>query len=726
MLKDVSKSAIYFIMGLIFYLLYIFSPASLMNLYFSLYAILSLASRVAVAFTGFSLPVDYYFWLNNAALICQTVGLILLLTSIYTLLEQPKSWTYWGFFLFCLISVLTALFFETWGWVLFGFGTINLVNIDIARVAFLSTGRRKKGVWIIIAGCIFYLFTWVAFCLFFSGILHISSLARSVLFDVSMMSIPISYAIFLSYDFGHTNWMLKQKLIEIESISAEKQLILTNQNETLEQQVTERTAELSQKNTELELEASLERLRSKALAMQQSKEVLDVAAVLYEELQKLGFAFGITSIHIIDAETGNMDTWVAGFGHENYPQSYHVPYSDHPFHKSEIEAWRNGASYSVHQMAGVEKKDYDDFFFTQTGYKDIPDEVKKRMIETEYVTSSIAYMKHGSLFWAPTPLSEEKAQVFQRFAIVFEQAYTRFLDLQKAEAQAEQARLNLIQIQTEKKRAEEALIALKQTQSQLIQSEKLASLGELTAGIAHEIQNPLNFVNNFAEISVDLAEELREEIKKPEIDKGLIEELATDLALNQEKINHHGKRASSIVKGMLEHSRVATSRDAINRVSTDLNALADEYLRLAYHGLRAKDNSFNATMETHFDPDLPRVEVIPQDIGRVLLNLVNNAFYAVNEKAKQGIDGYSPVVTVSTRKLTDAIEISIQDNGNGIPDAIKDKIFQPFFTTKPTGQGTGLGLSLAYDIVTKGHGGSIEVKSTEGSGTIFTLRLNLG
>ena len=278
----------------------------------------------------------------------------------------------------------------------------------------------------------------------------------------------------------------------------------------------------------------------------------------------------------------------------------------------------------------------------------------------------------------------------------------------------------------------QSLKSLQSTQAQLIQSEKLASLGELTAGIAHEIQNPLNFVNNFAEVSVDMAEELKKEINKPQLDKGLIEELATDLALNQEKINHHGQRASSIVKGMLEHSRTSTGV----KEPTDINALADEFLRLAYHGLRAKDNSFNAAMETHFDPDLPRVEVIPQDIGRVLLNLINNAFYAVNEKAKQGIDGYSPVVTLSTRlRLTSAelsnrrsatervIEISVKDNGNGIPDAIKDKIFQPFFTTKPTGQGTGLGLSLAYDIVVKGHGGTLEVSSVPNEGTEFVIRL---
>ncbi len=257
-----------------------------------------------------------------------------------------------------------------------------------------------------------------------------------------------------------------------------------------------------------------------------------------------------------------------------------------------------------------------------------------------------------------------------------------------------------------------SLETLKATQAQLIQSEKLASLGELTAGIAHEIQNPLNFVNNFSELSVDLAKELKEEVEKNEIDKELIIDLATDLSQNQEKINHHGKRASSIVKGMLEHSRASTGVKEL----TDINALADEYLRLSYHGLRAKDSTFNADFKTDFDENLPKVEVIPQDIGRVLLNLINNAFYAVREVAK-------PIVTVSTYNENNQIIIRIKDNGIGMSEATKAKIFQPFFTTKPTGQGTGLGLSLAYDIITKGHGGTIEVESVEGEGTTFVVKL---
>ena len=271
------------------------------------------------------------------------------------------------------------------------------------------------------------------------------------------------------------------------------------------------------------------------------------------------------------------------------------------------------------------------------------------------------------------------------------------------------------------KKLKQSLEQLRATQTQLIQQEKLASLGQLTAGIAHEIQNPLNFVNNFSEVSNELIAEIEEERSKSKDarDETLVSEILSDIKENLSKINHHGKRADAIVKGMLEHSRKSEG----TKTPTNLNALADEYLRLSYHGLRAKDKSFNADFKTDFDPNLPKVEVIPQDIGRVLLNLINNAFYAVNEPSKgsEPLEGYKPIVTISTKNLGDRIEIAVSDNGPGIPDSIKEKIFQPFFTTKPTGQGTGLGLSLAYDIV-KAHGGELKVETKEGEGSIFILQ----
>jgi len=266
----------------------------------------------------------------------------------------------------------------------------------------------------------------------------------------------------------------------------------------------------------------------------------------------------------------------------------------------------------------------------------------------------------------------------------------------------------------QKLKAESALQQLKSTQQQLIQSEKMASLGELTAGIAHEIQNPLNFVNNFSDVNTELLGELEDEIALGNIEEA--KAIAGDIKQNELKINHHGKRADSIVKGMLQHSRNSKGE----KEPTDINALADEYLHLSYHGLRAKDKSFNANFKTDFDEGVGKIKVVPQDFGRVLLNLYNNAFYAVNEKKKQLNETYQPTVSVSTHKTNDSISILVRDNGNGIPQKALDKIYQPFYTTKPTGQGTGLGLSLSWDII-KAHGGEIKVDTKEGEYTEFLI-----
>jgi two-component system, NtrC family, sensor kinase len=271
-------------------------------------------------------------------------------------------------------------------------------------------------------------------------------------------------------------------------------------------------------------------------------------------------------------------------------------------------------------------------------------------------------------------------------------------------------------LRTQKSRIEETLSELRSTQAQLIQSEKMASLGELTAGIAHEIQNPLNFVNNFSEVNTELVDELQNELKAGNLDDAIT--ISNDIKENEEKINHHGKRADAIVKGMLQHSRASSGQKEL----TDINALADEYLRLAYHGMRAKDKSFNANLKTDFDTAIAKINIVPQEIGRVLLNLYNNAFYAVLEKKKLQPGDYEPTVSVGTKKIGNKIEIKVDDNGNGIPQKVVDKIFQPFFTTKPTGEGTGLGLSLSYDII-KAHGGEIKVETKEGEGSSFIIQL---
>jgi signal transduction histidine kinase len=291
------------------------------------------------------------------------------------------------------------------------------------------------------------------------------------------------------------------------------------------------------------------------------------------------------------------------------------------------------------------------------------------------------------------------------------------LSAQKQQILADQNILLEQQVAERTTELNQSLTNLKATQTQLIQSEKMASLGELTAGIAHEIQNPLNFVNNFSEVNTEMIDELESELKSGNVDEALA--IAAEIKANEQKINHHGKRADSIVKGMLQHSKATSGA----KESTNINAFADEYMRLAYHGLRAKDKSFNAELTTHFDKNLPKVNVIPQDIGRVLLNLFNNAFYAVHQKQGTAGPDYKPEVTVTTLTENGQVFIKVKDNGIGIPDTIKDKIMQPFFTTKPTGEGTGLGLSLTYDMVVKGHGGSIQVNSVEGEGSEFIIIL---
>lgn len=334
----------------------------------------------------------------------------------------------------------------------------------------------------------------------------------------------------------------------------------------------------------------------------------------------------------------------------------------------------------------------------------------------------------GCVCWAVIAFS---LALFNRYTVQRRAIAQQLLDKERMAKEREIERNQLIaeqKLQLEKDVAErtaelqQSLEELKAAQKQLIQSEKMASLGELTAGIAHEIQNPLNFVNNFSEVSIEMAEELKEEMSQinlPAENKTIIDELVKDLIENQRKINYHGKRADSIVKGMLQHSRSGSTQ----KEPTNINALADEFLRLSYHGFRAKDKSFNANLETHFDETLPLINIKPQDIGRVLLNLFTNAFYSVMQKKKKVGPGYNPSVIVTTSRSGASLIIKVKDNGVGIPQSVIDKIYNPFFTTKPTGEGTGLGLSLSYDIITNAHAGTIKVNTKENEFAEFTITL---
>ncbi len=670
---------------------------------------------------------------------------------------------------------------------------------------------------------------------------------------------------------------------------------------------------------EAQIEAALERVRSRSLAMKQSHELQEVISAVFVQMQNLGIKADASLINILSDESKDFYLWIGTIG-QTYAQKIRIPYIKHPVFDVFYEARDRGETFMTNALTRAEKDSFFEYAFKYSDLKLMPDDRKKYVMDSAGFARSFAWSKNSGITiqnYAGIPYSDQENNILKRFAHVFEQAYTRFLDVQKAEAQAREAikqasldrvrgeiasmrnkedlnritplvwkelnalgisfircgvlimdesreviqtflstpegksltafemsfnekgigtgasehwakneiytdfwdknqfitfmqnlikqgkidnpksfqgdynppeelylnfvpfkqgmlyvgntsplashELNLVQslaktfaiafaryedfkqLEAAKNEIETTLSELKSTQSQLIQSEKMASLGELTAGIAHEIQNPLNFVNNFSEVSAELIDEMKEELEESskqyaagsrqsgEEKLNLAMEIASDISQNLKKINHHGNRASSIVKGMLLHSRTSTGQ----MEQTDINALADEYLRLAYHGLRAKDKSFNADFKTEFDESLPKINIIPQDIGRVLLNLINNAFYAVTAQAPPPPEGgiknsqtdYKPTVTVRTASWNPpsggrGALISVSDNGPGIPTNIIDKIFQPFFTTKPTGQGTGLGLSLSYDIV-KAHGGELKVETKEGEGSVFTITLKL-
>ncbi|PWK17772.1 ATP-binding protein [Xanthomarina spongicola] len=463
---------------------------------------------------------------------------------------------------------------------------------------------------------------------------------------------------------------------------------------------------------EAQIEASLERVRSRTLAMQTSDELAETSVIVFKQLLELGIAPNRLFIGIVKSDNDTIEAWTTNEDGSKLAVHFSPQASKNKFIKKMLDGWKQQKKSLVIDMKGKELEAYFKYLNEDMKIPFIDGLKQKRRVQT------IAYFSGGLIgMAAPVEQPDDTIHLLERFAAVFNLTYTRFKDLKIAEANAEKAEQDLIKLQAAKKSAEEALSELQLTQNQLIQSEKMASLGELTAGIAHEIQNPLNFVNNFSEVSKELLDEMLEEIENGDMEE--VKAIMDDVIQNLEKINHHGKRADGIVKGMLQHSRSSTG----TKDPTNINVLADEYLRLAYHGLRAKDKSFNATLETDYDDSIGNINVIPQDIGRVILNLLTNAFYVVNEKKQQAKDSYKPTVSLTTKKDGNWVAISVKDNGNGIPKTVLDKIFQPFFTTKPTGKGTGLGLSMSYDIVTKSHGGELKVETKQGEGTEFIITL---
>ncbi|WP_248912355.1 sensor histidine kinase [Gelidibacter algens] len=475
---------------------------------------------------------------------------------------------------------------------------------------------------------------------------------------------------------------------------------------------------------ESQIDIALERVRSRTMGMQRSDELAETSAVLFKQIKEIATETWSCGFCIWQ-ENDEVELWMGADSGGILPPML-IPYKKEPTHRDIYKASLNGAVEYNKIWKGKALKEHYAFLRTIPSVaKAIKVMEDSRLKLPDQQCYYVGFFKYGYLLLITKEPNNNLIELSKRFTNVFDLTYTRFLDLQLKEKQS-------VELLAEKKRLETTLTDLQATQKQLIQSEKMASLGELTAGIAHEIQNPLNFVNNFSEVSNELIDEMSAEIEKGDMEEAKL--IMADIKSNLEKINHHGKRADAIVKGMLQHSRTSSAE----KEPTDINKLADEYLRLAYHGLRAKDKSFNATLETDYDQNIGLVNIISQDIGRVILNLITNAFYAVNEKNKSpltpegGINGsetkYEPTVWVSTKRISPlwgqgGFCISVRDNGNGIPRHILEKIFQPFFTTKPTGQGTGLGLSMSYDIITKGHGGELKAETEEGHFTEFTISL---
>ncbi len=444
-------------------------------------------------------------------------------------------------------------------------------------------------------------------------------------------------------------------------------------------------------------QAALDRIRANIASMRTVEDLDRITPIIWNELLVLGIPFVRCGIFIMDESKEQIHTFLSS-PNGGYIAAYYMRFQETKHIYDMVLHWQKHAKF-IERWTLTEFTELATSLYQQGAIKD--KEQYLQSIPADGIWLHFIPFMQGMLYVGNAScLPEDAIDTLAAVADAFSTAYARYEDFNKLE----QA----------KTQVEHTLVDLKQAQKQLVQSEKMASLGELTAGIAHEIQNPLNFVNNFSEVTQELLEELRQELNQGNGDA--VQDLMDDIIQNLEKINHHGKRADGIVKGMLQHSRTSSGQKEL----VDINMLCDEYLRLSYHGLRAKDKRFNAKFETEFDETIAKVNIMPQEMGRVILNLINNAFYAVNKMQQEITGDYAPTVRLITQKIADKIQISVTDNGLGIPEQIKDKIFQPFFTTKPTGEGTGLGLSLSYDIV-KAHGGELSLESELGNGTTFHI-----
>lgn len=449
--------------------------------------------------------------------------------------------------------------------------------------------------------------------------------------------------------------------------------------------------------------SSLDRIRAEIASMRTAYDLQRITPSVWTELTTLGVPFFRCGVFIFDEKEEKVHVYLSTPDGKALAV-LHMDFDTPDFIVNAVAYWRMQKTYIAH-WDREQFKAWVQLLIAQ-GQIQTANTYQGGDKPPETLTLQLVPFAQGMLYVGSVEaLTEDQVGLVKALAEAFSVAYARYEDFKKLEEA--------------KNKVEATLNELRTTQKQLVQSEKMASLGELTAGIAHEIQNPLNFVNNFSELSMELVWEMKEAFRTD--NKEDVLKLAAGIEDNLQKITYHGKRADAIVKGMLQHSRKSTGEKQL----VDISALASEYLRLSYHGMRAKEKDFTAIIETHFDNGVGKINVVPQDIGRVLLNLFNNAFYAVNEKRKQLGSSFLPTVTVNTHKEGDLVTITVTDNGTGMTKKVVEKVFQPFFTTKPTGEGTGLGLSLSYDIVTNGHGGDIRVKTKEGEGAEFSIRLPL-
>lgn len=447
-------------------------------------------------------------------------------------------------------------------------------------------------------------------------------------------------------------------------------------------------------------QASLDRVRAEIASMRTMGDLERITPLIWNELTVLGVPFIRCGVFIMDDLQQLIHTYLSTPDGRKAVAAFDMPYNTPGNVPQILLQWQNKKLYTEYWN----EEAYTAFAnnLVQQGVLASSEQYLSTLPEGGFYLHFVPFLQGMLYVGNTTQFGEEEIKLIQSLADAFSTAYARYEDFNKLE--------------TAKQQVDKTLLNLKQAQQQLIQSEKMASLGQLTAGIAHEIQNPLNFINNFSDVNAELIAEMKEEISKGNFEE--VKVIADNLEENEGKINHHGKRASAIVKSMLQHTRTRKGQ----KEPTDINGLCEEYLRLSYHGLRAKDKTFNAEIKTDFDAGIDTINVVPHEIGRVLLNLFNNAFYAVNEK-KQRLNGtFTPSVIVTTEKENEKTIIKVKDNGSGIPQRLIDKIFQPFFTTKPTGEGTGLGLSMSYDVI-EAHEGAIKVETKEGEGSTFIVEL---